>query len=90
MTTNWKPPYAPVIAKATTLARATEPLRKMPSRTSGWAVRLSTSRKAAASAATTTSEPSVRRLSQPAPCASVTVNTSRSTVAVPVMAPSTS
>ena len=55
----------PATASMTPLALASERMRKMPSRTSGWALRDSMTMKAASSATAPASRPRVRPESQP-------------------------
>jgi hypothetical protein len=82
---NWKPNHPPTSAIAPRFARTSEPVRRMPSRTSGDGVRISCHTKAARMA---TAPPNVARVwdeVHPASGAWTTVNTSSS---IPVVIPS--
>ena len=87
---NWKPNQPPMSDIAPTLARTSEAERRIPSRTSGRAVRRSMATNAVIRAATAAREPIVRTEAQPASGASTTVNTSSSMDAVRVTAPARS
>ena len=85
--TNWKPTYAPKSAIIPKFARSSEPVRRMPSRTSGSRVRCSMATKAASRAAAIANGTTVPAASQPCSGASTIVRTRRSMPAVNVTAP---